>query len=135
MDDNSEGQDRSVNAYLTLYLDLTELAADGAGWYIGASLDGQQVMTPVAIEPDAALKLSMAIQSTIEGSESEIPSPSPAQIVLSGNGLIRSALQAQLDYAENQARKVAKLKRRLKYTTDPSARVDQPEPRIENAQD
>jgi hypothetical protein len=98
---------------LTLRLDLTPEASNGAGWYVQGAVDGNQVIQPLYIEATAALKLANEFQISLQTTDGELPSVSPVQLAQSGNGLINEALTEQLRYAEDQASRISNLRRRL----------------------
>jgi hypothetical protein len=104
------------NIVLTLRLDLTPEAANGAGWYIQGGVDGSLVMPPLFVESEAATKLAADFQVALQTTNGELPSVTPIQLVQSGNNLINEALKEQLRYAEEQASRIANLRRRLGTT-------------------
>lgn len=98
---------------IALRLDLSKEAPNGAGWYLGAVIDGQPVIPPVPISSEAAHSLSGALQAALQSTDGEIPEVTFPQLVTSGERLVRAALEEQLRYAEEQAKKVALLRRKL----------------------
>lgn len=101
------------NIFITLQLDLTKEAASGAGWYVRAAVDAQQAMPPTFITSEAASGLAGAFLTAMQSTDGELPQVTPPQLVESGNGLIKQALEDQLRYAEEQASRVGHLRRRL----------------------
>lgn len=101
------------NVFITLRLDLSNEASNGAGWYVQAVADANPVIEPTYIETDAASALAGAFLTALQTTDGELPQITPPHLVQSGNALITTTLQKQLEYAEEQAAKVAKLRRRL----------------------
>jgi hypothetical protein len=66
------------------------------------------------IAPTTAATLGIAFGDALQGTELKI---SPSQLVTSGSHLIRAAIQAQLDEAEEQAKKVKRLRLLLQSET------------------
>lgn len=101
--------------FLTLKMDLTNDAPEGAGWYLEASTDGQRLMPSMSITQEAAYNLATDFYRVMQESEHELPGFTPQQLVQSGNNLIRTALEQQLHYAEEQAARIASLRKRLAH--------------------
>ena len=99
--------------FLTLRLDLSNEAPAGAGWYVQAVADKQLVISPTYVDTEAATILGQNFLAALQTSDAELPPIPPTQLVQSGNGLIKDALERQLRYAEDQAAKIANLRRRL----------------------
>lgn len=104
---------------ITLKLDLSPTAPNGAGWYIQATVDSEnQVIQPTYIDVGAANGLAQAFGVALQSAE-ELPQIMPTQLVASGNNLIKAALEEQLRFAEAQAAKIKTLRQRLGIIPQP----------------
>lgn len=115
---------------ISLRLDLSNEASRGAGWYLGAVIDGTPVFHPVPISSEAAHSLSGALQTALQSSDDELPQVTIPQLVTSGERLVRQALETQLRYAEEQAKKVALLRRKLGQIPPPRPEPVAPSPMV-----
>lgn len=102
------------DAYLTLRLNLSLDAPEGAGWYVYAIGDEQALLKPRRVGGVAAMELGEAFDQVATDSDDL----KPTAIVGSGNILITQTLQQQIEYAEGQARRIAQLRRTLAEETD-----------------
>ncbi len=112
-------------ATITLYLNLTDEASHGAGWYVVASSDEGVLIKGIPVPPEAASGLAGAFLTALNASDEELPSTLPSQIVDAGNALIRQSLEAQLRTAEEAAAKIAMLRRKLAHIQGPSGMIPQ----------
>ena len=109
---------------LSLWMNLAPDAPEGPGWYIGGAGVGvngdNQIFIPLSrVAPATAATLGVAFDDALQGTPKShtVPNISPSQLVASGSNLIRAALQAQLDEAEEQAKKVKRLRLLLQNET------------------
>lgn len=99
--------------FLSLHMDLTESASDGAGWYLQVTTNEGVLLEPVSVSLEAAHQLASAAQTALQTTDGEIPSLTIPQLVKSASTLIENALAEQLQHAEEQASKITMLKRKL----------------------
>lgn len=92
--------------WLTLQLDLSKTAPDGPGWYAYAAREGAVIIQPQRLEKDSLEIMKDAFGATLESQEI-----APSQIIESGENLIRQAIREQLQEAEAQALRIAKLRK------------------------
>lgn len=98
--------------FLSLTLDLTDNAPEGAGWYLDFISDGGRIGDPIPITEEDAKRLAHSFHNAMHA----VPGPQEPpvfQLVDSGNQLIRQALEQQLKHAEQEAAKIAGLRKRL----------------------
>ena len=116
--------------YLTLAMDLE--GPEGAGWYAYAAAkedDGNHrtVLPGVRIAPQGAQIVAQGFERVMAGSGP--PDITPLKLVTSGNQIMRSAIHAQLQAAEEAARRVKSLRQSLQALEEVSVTVEVPQER------
>jgi len=102
-------------------------APEGPGWYVHAFGDGKVIIPAKRVATPTAETLGAAFHDALKG-QLEANAVSPNQLVNSGSNLIRAAIQQKLEYAEEQARQIAGLRRLLQNETpDAPATVGEPD--------
>jgi hypothetical protein len=101
-------------------------APEGPGWYVHAFGDGKVIIPATRIATLTAETLGAAFEDALID-QHDLNAVSPNQLVNSGSNLIRAAIQQKLEYAEEQARQIAGLRRLLQNETPESATVGEPE--------
>jgi hypothetical protein len=102
-------------------------APEGPGWYIHAFSDSNVIISPKRIATPTAETLGATFEDALKG-QLEANAVSPNQLVNSGSNLVRAAIQQKLEYAEEQARQIAGLRRLLQNETpDEPAMVGEPD--------
>src|ERR1700756_728806 len=94
---------------ITLTMDLTDEASEGAGWYISMFTDQGYMSPPIPVSNEIAASLGITFDAALKESRMDLPQIMPSQLVKSGDNLIRKALEDQLKHAESEAAKIAAL--------------------------
>ena len=92
----------------SLFLDLRSEAPAGPGWYVFGSLKPDAA---VEVAPEAALEILEAFNRILRPGTVE-----PRTLLTTGNQEIAAELHKQLEFAENQASRIAMLRKRLANT-------------------
>ena len=96
---------------LTLYLDLRPEAPAGPAWYVVGSLAPEAGPLPIT---DASVQDVMSAFIRALGQARTVD---PVALYQTGNKEIEAELRRQLEFAENQAGRIAMLRTRLARTT------------------
>lgn len=105
--------------YITLYMDDSDRAPRGPGWYIQSTWKDGHLPKPVSITQEGASELASAFQRALQTTDEEIPEINFPQAVAHYGGLIRKALEESLKYAEEQAAKIPLLRQKLSLAPPP----------------
>jgi hypothetical protein len=95
---------------------VTEDEAHGEpGWKVGSysSKDGEWWIPSTMISSDQASVIGQAFEDATKGFKKGIVRVTPTNIIVNGNARIKEALEAELKFAEEQAKRVVGLRKRL----------------------
>jgi hypothetical protein len=103
-----------ISIVLALDIQIESNSPNGAGWYAQGIMDGKPVGELIYIPEDKAVAIAQLVNNEAVTSAQ----PHPVELVMSGNQLIKQVLPQQLQYAEDQATRVAMLRKRLQPQTE-----------------
>lgn len=112
--------------YITLYMDDSDRAPRGPGWYIQSTWKDGHLPKPVSITQEGASELASAFQRALQTTDEEIPNINFPQAVNASNSVIIKALEESLRHAEEQAAKIPLLRQRLAKAPPPPAEIERP---------
>lgn len=115
------------NLSIALWMNLSDGASEGPGWYIWAGSTGnaetKSLIEAKRVSAGTAEELAISFENALQG-QLEAGAITPSQLAGSGSNLIRQAIRNQLDEAEAQARKVKSLRRLLEAESSVTVSTD-----------